>query len=836
MIRAHQWQQLKSILADAIEKESTKTRAEFVRRSCGHDSDLLEAAEYLLAQPDIFRCEGIDELEACANSTAISPISEPSRADRRIGAYVIRHWIAEGGMGAVYLAERADGCFEKQVAIKLLAAGPRNKDALRRFQSERQALARLDHPHISRLVDAGTTDDDVPYFIMEYVDGIPVTSFAEEQRLSLIKRLELFLKIASAVQCAHDHGIIHRDLKPSNILVNRDSEPKLLDFGIAKLFAGLSDPQLPTVSGKERLSPLFASPEQVKGEAVTISSDVYSLGVVLYGLVTDSLPFRFNSDTPSSAEILAAICDQQPIRPSRVSGNRKQRRQLRGDLDAILLRAIQKEPFARYSCVAEFAEDIGRHLDGRPVLARSHQVIYRFARLVFRNRLSRILWAIASVALVGLIAVFFSGSDLTRRTTPPAEGISSDAIAERLFVQAWELAMTGSEPNSKESLIKAVPLLEDAIARDPHLVRAYNLLAIVHLDLYWQGFDHTPERRDLALAAIKKGARWNPNSGEINIARANFAYHGFRDYTRALNELEIARSKLPNNATVYSFIASIDRRQGQWGDALRNFEKAVQLDPGSFRFEEEQAFTYETLRNYAAASRAYERALSIVPQNYFVRTQLARIPFLERGDIQPLKSEISAILKEKPTAAKDIANTLIDCALIDRDPVLADQALAVMRPEGLIDTYADSRSSRDWFAGLLARTLGNANKARASFLLARATEQKLLNGQSDDAHAWSRLGLIDAALGNKTDAIREGTHGCELLPVSRDALDGTVLITNLAMIYAWTGEKDLALQRLKAVTDIPAQISYGELKLSPKWDELRDDPRFQRIVHSLAPR
>ena len=216
-------------------------------------------------------------------------------------------------------------------------------------------------------------------------------------------------------------------------------------------------------------------------------------------------------------------------------------------------------------------------------------------------------------------------------------------------------------------------------------------------------------------------------------------------------------------------------------------------------------------------------------------TQLAVLPFLERGDLDPLRAHLSAILSEDPTAATEIANGLFDCALAARDPAGVTRALQSIRAEGLRDVYNNSLWTRDWFVGLAARTFGDEERARIAFTAARAIEEKTVREQPDYAPAWSRLGLIDAGLGRKEEAIREGLRACELLPLSRDSVDAPSYITNLALIYAWTGEKDLALEQLATSARIPGGISYGELKLNPQWDSLRGDPRFDKIVTSLAP-
>src|SRR5262249_35876612 len=251
-----------------------------LRESCAGDTTLLRQAEALLTGDT-------DNLEQFAEFAATQLRSEePDRIGERVGAYVIVRQLGHGGMGAVYLGERADGQFEKQVAIKILKRGTDTDEVLRRFAVERQILARLDHPNITRLLDAGTTQDGLPYFVMDYVDGVAITAFAQEQKLSLADRLRLFLKICSAVEFAHGNGVIHRDIKPTNILVKSNSDPKLLDFGIGKLLQpGVADDL--TSSVERRITPRYAAPEQSRPESVTLAADVYSLGLILLELITD---------------------------------------------------------------------------------------------------------------------------------------------------------------------------------------------------------------------------------------------------------------------------------------------------------------------------------------------------------------------------------------------------------------------------------------------------------------------------------------------------------------------------------------------------------------------
>jgi serine/threonine protein kinase/Tfp pilus assembly protein PilF len=401
------WQTLKSILADALKGETPAARAEALPTLCGTDAEMLQEARSLLAEAEVLLRDPADLIEQCAETAGAGiPREDVSEIGSRIGAYVIVRKIADGGMGTVYLAARADGYFEKQVAIKVLRRDLDNEELMSRFRSEREVLAKLDHPNIARLIDAGTREDGSPYFVMEYVAGVPITTFVEQKGLSVDERLALFLKICAAVDAAHHHSIVHRDLKPSNIVVNDEGEPKLLDFGIAKMLESDTSALEATAFGKERFTPISASPEQARGEAITVTSDVYALGVVLYEMLSGARPHRFTTNDPSRDELLEVVCEQRPLRPSLAAKNPKTQRALRGSLDAVLLHALEKDPQDRYQSVAEFAEDLRRYRDGKPVRARHADRAYRLQRLLLEKRRVQIPVFAAVVALVGLAAFF----------------------------------------------------------------------------------------------------------------------------------------------------------------------------------------------------------------------------------------------------------------------------------------------------------------------------------------------------------------------------------------------------------------------------------------------
>jgi TolB-like protein/class 3 adenylate cyclase len=515
------------------------------------------------------------------------------------------------------------------------------------------------------------------------------------------------------------------------------------------------------------------------------------------------------------------------------------------------LKVISRTSVMQYKVVrARNLREIGRQLGVANVLEGSVQRVANRIRVntqLIDARTDAHLWAqtydrdLADVFAIQSEIAQTIADQLQARMSPRekaaiAQPPTTEPVAQRLYVQAQQLSELASNPGGKEALLQAITLLDEALARDPHFLSAYGLLAAAHIDLYWGGFDHTTARLELARAAIERAAAINPDAGDVHAMHANYAYKAFRDYDRARAELELARKTLPNNAVVYALIASIDRRQGRWSESAQNWERCVSVDPRNFRFVVETAFTYQALRRFAESAHTFERALSVIPTDHFARAQLAKIPFFEYADVQSWGTKLSAIINEDPKAATEIGNDLVNCALAERDSALATRALQSIRAEGLPDSYNNSLWARDWFVGLAARTFGDEAKAHAAFTAARVIETKIVRDQPDYAPAWSRLGLIDAGLGRKEDAIREGRRACELLPVTKDAMDGPSYIINLATIYAWTGEKDLALEQLAISAKIPAGVTYGELKLYPQWDSLRGDPRFEKIVASLAPK
>jgi hypothetical protein len=389
-LNREQWAEAERLFRCAVEL-LPEERADFLARECP-DQDLRKEVASLLEHSG----EGLPSASAAIASAAAALAHEPDPDERlvgtRLGPYRVEAIAGHGGMGAVYRASRDDAEFRQLVAIKLVRAAAESPSTLRRFRQERQILASLSHPNIARLLDGGSTPEGVPYLVMEFIEGEPITAWCEGHALGVQERLRLFLRVCEAVDFAHRDLVVHRDLKPANILVTKDGTPKLLDFGIAKMLDPGTGFEAATLTGLQVMTPEYASPEQVRGEPVSASADVYALGLILYELLTGKKAQPMSGHTPDA--IVTAVCQTEPPAPAAV------RPQLAGDLDNIIRMAIRKEPERRYASAGVLAQDIQRHLEGRPVMARRDTFTYRSAKFLNRNRIA----VVAGVVIVAILA------------------------------------------------------------------------------------------------------------------------------------------------------------------------------------------------------------------------------------------------------------------------------------------------------------------------------------------------------------------------------------------------------------------------------------------------
>ncbi len=412
---------------------------------------------------------------------------------------------------------------------------------------------------------------------------------------------------------------------------------------------------------------------------------------------------------------------------------------------------------------------------------------------------------------------------------------TADLAAHDLYIRAKTLIATAvySTP-LQEGLFEAVRLLDQAIERDPAFALAYYQLAHAHDLIYFGGTDHTPGRLAMADAAIQSLARLRPDSGEAHLSLAKHLYWGYHDYDRARKELGLAQKSLPNDPWAFVLAGYIDRRQGRWAESTKNLERAVELDPQSPRFLQQIAYSYYLLRRYPDEARALDRAIAVTPKEAVLHASRAEVELDWHADTGPLLSTIEAIAAEDPREVKNIAELWLRGSLCERDFDAALRALAALPTAGC---YQDTIPfPRAWCEGVVAQLRGDKAAAHAAFTITRAEAAKLVAEQPDYPEGLCVLGMADAALGHKEDAIREGRRAVELLPVTKDSLVGVLLVQNLALIYAWTGEKDLACEQLAIAAKLPGFLSYGELRLHPHWDPLRGDQRFEKIVASFAPK
>jgi TolB-like protein/Tfp pilus assembly protein PilF/predicted Ser/Thr protein kinase len=414
---------------------------------------------------------------------------------------------------------------------------------------------------------------------------------------------------------------------------------------------------------------------------------------------------------------------------------------------------------------------------------------------------------------------------------------TADITAFNLYSRAKSLVLAWNYNTiDRENLLRAVDLLNQAVGHDATFFQAYCQLAWIHDQLYFFGFDRTPERLALAEAAIQAAFRLRPDSGEAHLTRGSHFYRGYLDYGHALAELEVARKSLTNDARLFELKGYVERRRpgGNQEEALRNLERAIDLDPRNVVVLQQTANSYDLLRRYADEEAMRDRALAIDPNNPDTKLLHAEVAFNWKADTRPLHQTLDEIRAKDPAAIEHLADVWLECALAERDPVLAANALAAL---GENNVGADTvQFSPRFMTGLIARMTKDDASARAAFTAARTEQEKLVQANPDDAGVLCVLGLIDAALGRKEEALREGRRAVELLPVEKDAINGRRVIAYLATIAGWIGDHNLACEQLAIASHPPSDLNYGELKLLPWWDPMRGDPCFEDIVTSLAPK
>ena len=733
-----QWQRVRPILESALELEPT-SRSAFLDGACADSLLRREVGSLINAHEQA----GTDVLKP---GSAVRLDSEDEARFRllpgkRIGIYEILEEIALGGMGAVYRAIRADGEYKQQVAMKIVRTDLGSEATAARFRNERQILASLDHANIAKILDGGTTADGLPYLVMELIEGMPVTEYCDRHKLTMDARLKIFRTICSAVHYAHQHLVIHRDIKPSNILMTSDGSPKLLDFGIAKILdPGLLPEDSTMTAGGWLMTPDYASPEQLRGETITTSTDVYSLGLVLYELLTGRRAFRFTSQMPH--EIARAILEADPEKPSivlrrngvdredkshcaeltpeqicslRSDSPEKLHHRLLGDLDNIVLKAIRKEPRERYSSAEQFSEDIRRHMEHLPVLARKSTIAYRCRKYVLRHRLGVAAAALVLLSLLMGIALTMREARIARANQLRAEQRFNDVrkLANSLMFEVHDSIrdLPGATAARKLIIQRAQEYL-DSLAQEPksdpsllpELAAAYERLASVQGNSRDANVGETPkavQNYRKAAELLEADAILEPSNREVRLELAQTYMDlaiclwrvgdkkGIKETTqKALGILEPLSTSNPDNQKTQALLGEAYSQIGfslgadDIGQALNYQEKALSvyqqlanLDPNNELYQTQLSFSHKRvggaliMQNQLAAALEHERAaleideaqLALHPDSARTRYNIT-FTYSDTGYILGKQGDFDAALNYYRKALK------IRAALVAADP------------------------------------------------------------------------------------------------------------------------------------------------------------------------
>ncbi len=838
-MQPERWAEIKRIFHAALDL-SAEERAPFLARECSHDPSLRMEVESLLASYQ----EAGDAMEHPAEWRSAGGSERDPWLERKIGPYQPVARIGQGGMGVVYRGVRLDDHFLKQVAIKVLRGGPIGSSQVRRFKSERQILASFDHPNITRLLDAGTTEDGHPFLVMECVDGTRIDEYCDAHRLNTIERVKLLRQVCDAVQYAHQRLVVHRDLKPANILVTEDGLPKLLDFGIAKLLEPELFFQTTELTGTavRLMTPEYASPEQIRGELVTAASDVYSLGVVLYRLLTGHSPHRISSLSP--AEMAQVISEREPDKPSIAVGRTEAatapdgssvmltpesvsltregqpallRRRLAGDLDNIVLKALQKDPARRYGSAEQLSNDLGRYLDGLPVLARKDTIRYRTVKFVRRHRMGVAAAALLVVTLVAGVITTSWQAYAARRQRARAERALHDVrqLANSLIfdVDSAIADVRGSTAGRRLLVSTAVRYLnrlaEEAggdLSLQRELAAGYLKLAEV------QGNPFRPNLGDTggALDNCRKAARMREALAAANPGRVEDQYELAVSY-RWLGQMLVSTGDLD------AALAKVLKAQSI-------LERLVRARPNDLKLLEQTENVYEligniyggnglsaNLGNPPAALENHRKALSLAEHR-------------ARADGSPSSRDGVAV------SSMQVGDDLL--RLGDRSGALAYFRTAATTLQSLAAGPAGAKAARDLRvayerignAELLA---GDARQALASYRMSLALAEKLAAIDPQNAGAKDDLAGAHAMIGKALAESGQAKAGSESLGRAitlyekQVALDPTFTDRRriLATLYIWraeilagTGALDRGLAEYRRAEGIFKALSVADPK------------------------
>jgi serine/threonine protein kinase len=771
--------------------------------------------------------------------------TERAPSMKEFGDYELIEELGRGGQGVVYRARQRS--LNRTVALKVIGLGHwASAPHLKRFRHEAEAAARLAHPGIVPIYEIGERDGSC-YFSMQLIDGEQLDELLRREPIPPRGAAELLVKIARTAQFAHEHGVLHRDIKPGNILLDKNGEPHLTDFGLARLVE-----QESTVTNSVDVlgTPSFMSPEQASGRAkeLTAAADVYALGAVLYQLLTGEPPFAGGT----TYETIHMVLEDEPRNP------RARNPKVDVDLATICLKCLEKEPAKRYPSAAALAEDIERWLRHEPILARRIGIVSRSLKFVRRHAVASsvvpLLLALSAAVTVLLwtnqqseriareLRAKIPDAERSAVTKPPTQNVE----AYDLYLRAHTLlhGTNTMEADSVKTAAQAVTLLEKAVALDPDFALPYCELTGAHL---LRHFRSEPIRDALTKAegALHHAQKLAPNAGETYLAQGLYYYWGHRDYDHALESFEKAAQSSPNNPDILYWNALVERRFSRWNDSVRHSKRACELDPKDYRPRSALIGTLLLSRHLRQAFDMSEQAILDLPEKEVYWRIFKVSASLFGGDLQRAEME----LKTLPVNA-DTTFVHWVVPFFKRDYAAAFHVIATAPPV-FLNIYGETYPM-PYLEALTARAAGDVERAQTAFLAARGSYLHTLHldpevdlmtvlPASNESSSQifpdllSQIAIVDAALGRKEQAIREARRAVELRPISYDAINGANIEVNLALVYSWTGERDNAIDQLSASVKRPGRPSYGELKLDPVWDDLRDDPRFEKLVSEIIP-
>lgn len=721
------WQQIETLFHEALEVP-TGQRSQWIDERCGDDKELRDEVEALLTSDQHAEPFFSDALGKVLDQFTFD--DSASRIGQNIGAYRLVREIGHGGMGTVYLAHREQQ-FQQEVAIKLIRRGMDTDALLKRFRRERQILASLNHRNIASIFDGGSTADGLPYFVMEYIDGEPIVNYCEIHKLTIEERLRLFCDVCAAVHHAHQKLVIHRDIKSGNILVTKDRVAKLLDFGVARLLEVDPETDQPTQTqtAARLMTPDYASPEQVRGDALTTATDIYSLGVLLYEMLCGQRPYRLSASTPTELE--KAICLNDPPLPSHVASP-EIRRQLRGDLDNVVLMAMRKEPSRRYGSAEQFADDIHRYLSNRPVSARKDTLRYRVSKVIRRNKG-------AAVAAAVFIATLVAGLIATTVTARIAQ--RERAIAERRFNDLRRFARS-----TLFELHDAIEPLSGSTAARGVLVKQ----ALEYLNSVNREAGSDPElQRELAISYRRvgdvQGSRTMPNLGNTPGA--------LDSYRKSLALCEQLVKRNPSSildrreaAIAYVRVSSILQTEGDTKGALEQVQKALAMrqeiaaaDPENLQYQADLAAGYQDAGMVLSDREDWPAAVDQFRRSLAIRVALA-------GEASDLAKQRSlAIAYRRLGAALARAKQPDEALTVLRQGLAIEQA-AVSENPGSVQARLD-QSFTEMEIGYTLAGQNQLDPAIRCYRTARALRQSVVRDDPTDARARGQLGITCQRLG-----------------------------------------------------------------------------------------